>query len=296
MTKPPPRSPITGLVAATTPGLFVLLWSTGFIGAKYGLPYAEPFTFLLIRMSLVTVLLGGCALVTGAPWPTSRLAIARTAIAGILVHGVYLGGIFGAIYHGLPAGTAALIAGLQPLLTAALAGPLLGERLHSRQWLGLGLGLAGMLLVMWVKLSWAAPPLGGLALAVAGLCGITGGTIYQKIYGGNMNLISGTAIQYAASAIFYAILAISLETMHVNWTGDFIFALAWLCLVLSVGAIFLLFILIRRGAASEIASLFYLVPPVTALIAYGVFGETLNMSAIAGMALVAIGVALVVRR
>lgn len=281
--------------AALMPAVFVLLWSTGFIGAKFGLPYAEPLTFLLIRLGLVAVVLAGVALAARAPWPATWGQAGRIALAGLLVHGVYLSGVFAAIAHGLPAGLTALIVGLQPLLTAALAGRFLGERVSGRQWTGLLLGLAGVALVVWEKIHFDAGQMAGLALAAMALLGITVGTLYQKRHGAGMDLRSGTAIQYGATAAVLAVLAPALETMRVDWTGEFLFALAWLSGVLSVGAIFLLFLLIRRGEAARVASLFYLTPPVTALIAWGLFGERLGIPALIGMAVAACGVALVNR-
>jgi len=278
------------------PGLFVLLWSTGFIGAKYGLPYVEPLTFLLIRLGLVAVVLALVALASRAPWPRDWATAGRIALAGLLVHGVYLSGVFLAIAHGLPAGVTALIVGIQPLLTAALSGPLLGERVSGRQWAGLLLGLAGVGLVVREKLSVDAEHLIGIGYAMAALVGITLGTLYQKRHGGGMDLRSGTAIQYAATAVVLAVVAPLTETMQVQWTGEFVFALLWLCFVLSVGAIFLLFALIRRGAAAKVASLFYLTPPVTALVAWMLFGEKLGVAALAGMAVAVCGVALVNRK
>lgn len=288
----PPRAAL----ALFAPGLFVLLWSTGFIGGKLGLPYAEPLTFLLIRMVLTALLLGAVALVLRAPWPRTAGEAGRIALAGLLVHGTYLGGVFSAISQGLPAGTVALIVGLQPLLTAIAAGPLLGERLTGRQWTGFALGLVGVALVVWEKLALRSGLGWALALAVVALLGITAGTLYQKRHCAGMDLRSGTAIQYAASALLFAILAPLTETMQVRWTGEFVFALGWLCLVLSVGAVFLLYFLIRQGAASRVASLFYLTPPTTALMAWALFGETLGWLALAGMGVTAAGVALVLKR
>lgn len=277
------------------PGVFVLLWSTGFIGAKYGLPYAEPLTFLLVRLSLVAAVLGVVALVTRAPWPKSWAEAGRIALAGLLVHGVYLSGVFCAIAKGMPAGVTSLIVGLQPLLTAALSGPLLGERVTARQWGGLLLGLAGVALVVSEKISFDSANLMGMGLAGAALLGITLGTLYQKRHGTAMDLRSGAAIQYAVTAAVLAVLAPMFETMHIQWTGEFVFALLWLSFVLSVGAIFLLYALIRRGAAARVASLFYLVPPVTAVVAWAMFDERLGALALVGMAMAVAGVAMVNR-
>lgn len=284
------------MIDKLAPALFVLLWSTGFIGGKLGLPHAEPLTFLLWRMALVAVLLMGLAFWAKAPWPATRREAGHIALAGLMVHGAYLGGVFGALQHGLPAGTVALIVGLQPVLTALVAGPLLGERLRPLQWAGLGLGLIGVVAVVGEKLALRNGDGWSLVLAGVALIGITAGTLYQKRFCTDMDLRSGTAIQYAATGTLFALLAPWMETMQVDWTWEFVFALGWLCLVLSVGAIFLLFMLIRRGAASKVASLFYLTPPVTALMGWALFGETLGPLALAGMAVTAAGVALVLRR
>lgn len=284
----PPDAP--SAFARIMPVLFVLLWSTGFIGAKFGLPYAEPFTFLMIRMVLVSSLLALVALAARAPWPQSPQLVGHIAIAGLLVHGFYLGGVFAAIHWGLSAGVTALVVGLQPLLTATLAGRLLGEKVTRGQWLGFGLGLIGVILVVSSKLTAGVGALVGLIPAGVALLAITYGTLHQKRYCGGMDLRSGAAIQYAAAAALYAVAALCFETMHVRWTGEFLFALTWLTLVLSVGAIFLLFAMIRAGAASKVASLFYLTPPTTAIIAWLLFNETLSYPALAGMALTAVGV------
>ena len=274
------------------PGVFVVLWSTGFIGAKYGLPYAEPLTFLLIRLGLVAAVLSVVAVATAAPWPRRAADWGHLAVVGLMVHGLYLGCVFAAIAAGLPAGLTALVVGLQPLLTATLVGPLLGERVTGRQWVGLLLGLAGVVLVVQQKIAFRAEDGMALGLTVAALIGITFGTLYQKRFCTGMDLRSGTAIQYAATTAALGVLAPAIETMEVRWTGEFIFALAWLSLVLSVGAVFLLFALIRRGAAASVASLFYLVPPCTAVTAWIVFDEQLGPVALLGMAVAAAGVAL----
>lgn len=274
--------------------LFVLLWSTGFIGAKFGLPYAEPFTFLLVRFWLVAVIVLVVALATRAPWPRSSRDVLHLMVTGLLIHAVFLSGVFSSMCNGVPAGVTALIVGMQPVLTAIVVGPLLGERVSLRQWLGLALGVVGVALVVQNKLSLNPSETGGFAWSAAALVGITAGTLYQKKFCSMMDLRTGTAIQYATAGVAMLIAAPLFETMKIGWTGEFIFALLWLSLVLSVGAIFLLFVLIRRGKASSVASLFYLVPPCTALIAYFVFGETLGLSAIFGMGIAVVGVALVI--
>jgi drug/metabolite transporter (DMT)-like permease len=278
------------------PGVFVVLWSTGFIGARFGLPHAEPFTFLLLRFAILTILLGGFSLLVRAPWPSDGRQIMHTAISGLLVHCTYLGGVFFAISKGMPVAITALIVGTQPLITAALAGPFLGEKVTGRQWAGFILGMAGVALVLGPRLGTELGGVAGLAGCIFALLGITLGTLYQKRHGGQMDLRSGSTIQFAVCTVAMILLASTFESMAVNWTGEFIFALLWLVVVLSVGAISLLYILIRRGVASQVASLFYLVPPVTAIIAYLVFGETLSIMAILGMAVSVFGVALVVRK
>jgi drug/metabolite transporter (DMT)-like permease len=281
---------------AAMPAVFVLLWSSGFIGAKYGLPYAEPLTFLLLRFVLVAVLLMVFSFATKAPWPRSGTEIGHIAVAGLLVHAGYLAGVFCAIHQGVSAGVIALIAGLQPVLTAAAASPLLGEQVSGRQWFGFALGLIGVALVVSGKLALGAGSLFGYALALVALLCITAGTLYQKRFCSGMDLRTGAVVQFAASAALMLVLAPLLETMQIRWSREFIFALAWLVCVLSLGAITLLFMLIRRGAASRVSSLFYLVPPVTALMAYIAFDERLSPSGAAGMVVTVTGVALVLRR
>jgi drug/metabolite transporter (DMT)-like permease len=270
------------MLVALTPLLFVLLWSTGFLGAKFGLPHAEPLTFLLIRFALVCAILLPIAMLTGARWPQTRSAVLHIAIAGLLIHATYLGGVFIAIHRGLPAGTAALITGLQPLLTGLVAAPYLGERISRRQWF----------MVVADKASLAEANLGNVLPAFVAVLGITIGTLYQKRHGGSMDVRTGSIIQFAASGLVMAMLAPLFETMQVAWTGEFLFALGWLTLVLSLGAISLLILMIRHGAASRVASFFYLVPATTALFAYLLFGETLGPISLAGMVVTALGVAL----
>lgn len=276
------------------PAVFVFLWSTGFISARYGMPHAEPFTYLGYRFVLATALMIGACFLFSVPWPRAPMAWVHAAVVGILMHGVYLGGVFFAVRHGTSAGISGLIAGAQPLLTAALAGPLLNERLRPRAWFGLLLGFAGVVLVVW-KQSGDTGGWVGLGACTAGLFGITLATLYQKRFGGGIDLRAGSAIQFAAAGVVIWILALSTEQLHVTWVTESILAMAWLVLGLSVGATSLLLVLIRHGAASKIASLFYLVPPVTAVMAFVLFGETLTPLAMAGMAAAVVGVALVTK-
>jgi len=289
------------------PALFVWLWSTGFIGGKYGLPYAEPFTMLGLRMLLTLLPLLLLAWLFRTRWPGWRGA-GHLAVTGLLVHGVYLGGVFYAIDQGMSAGVVSLIVGLQPLLTALAAVLFLGEPVAGRQWLGLGLGLLGVALVLAEKLAAGSaevpeiPPL-TLVWAVLALLGISLGTVYQKRFGTGVDLVAGTMIQYAAAALFFGLGAWLLETGEIQWTAQFLWALGWLVLGLSVSAILILMWLIRHGAASRVASLFYLVPPVTALEAWLLFDERLGplamtggLVAITGVALVSVRPAVAVRR
>lgn len=277
------------------PALFVLLWSTGFIGAKLGLPYAEPLTFLSLRMALVVGLLLLLALIGRAPWPTDRATVGHNAVAGLLLHAGYLGGVFNAIHLGMSAGLVALIVGLQPVLTALAAAVLLKERVTPLQWLGFALGLVGVALVVGGRVAVAGMTPAAFALATVALVSISAGTLYQKRYCGSMDFRTGGVIQYSMAGLVLLVLAMATETMHIDWSGEFVFALLWLCLVLSVGAVSLLYCLIKRGEAARVSSLFYLTPPVTALMAFALFGETLSRTAMAGMALTAVAVALVLR-
>lgn len=286
---------------AIMPALFVLLWSTGFIGAKFGLPFAEPFTFLFIRFVFTLLLLIPLVMVMRIPWPTSPMLWTHIAISGFLVHGAYLGGVFYGIYLGMPAGLAALLVGLQPLLTAAFAGPLLGEQLSWRQWVGLGLGLIGISLVLGSKLEIGESLFDGFGVSAllsvtAALIGISLGTLYQKRYCTSMPLLSGAVIQYLAAGALLGSGALLFETRQVEWSSTFILTLGWLVLILSIAAILLLMALIKKGEASRVASLFYLVPPVTALQAWWLFDERLPLLGLAGMLITIIGVVMAIKR
>ncbi|MBP6131015.1 DMT family transporter [Thauera sp.] len=286
--------PTPPLLTRLTPLLFVLLWSTGFIGAKFGLPYAEPLTFLSSRYVLVIALMSLLALAMRAPWPASPREALHIGVTGVLVQALYLGGVFMSIHRGLPAGISALVVGMQPLLTAALAGALLGERVSARQWAGLALGFGGVALVVGSKANVDGVDGGALIHmllpALAALFGITAGTLYQKRFCPRFDLRTGSVMQFLPSLVLTLLVASQTETMQIRWTGDFVFALGWLVLVLSIGAISLLNLLIRSGSAVNVASLFYLTPPTTALIAWAMFDEKLSALAIAGMAIAVSGV------
>lgn len=275
------------------PVMFVLLWSTGFIGAKLGLPYAEPMTFLALRFAAAAAILIPLALLMRAPWPEDWRQVGHIAFAGLLVHGAYLGGVYGGMKFGIEAGTSALIVGLQPLLVALFAGWFLGERTSKLQWLGVALGVAGVVLVVERKLSLDLGTPLGVGLHLVALFGFSAGTLYQKRFCADMNLLSGSALQLTAAALLVGLLAIFLESNEVDWSGEFIFAFVWLVVVLSIGAFMLFYTLIRRGAAARVSSLLFLVPPSAALMAWPLFGETLGPISILGMALAVIGVALI---
>lgn len=282
------------LAARAAPAVFVVLWSTGFVGTKYVIHNADPLTYLAIRMAVVVVLMAIICAIVRPAWPNRR-EIGHSIIAGILVHGFYLGGTAVAISLSIPAGLSALMPGLQPLLTSTIANRWLGERVTPLQWGGLLLGLAGVALILHDR------PISGQAgwgwiASIVSLISITLGTLYQRRYCGRIDWRSGNLVQYAAVTVFFTIGAFLFEQRTVHWTAEFILALAWLAVVLSIGSIGLLYWLIRHQAATSVASLFYLVPAVTSVMAYFLFDERLDAVAIAGMVACAAAVFLVNRR
>jgi drug/metabolite transporter (DMT)-like permease len=282
------------LAARAAPAIFVVLWSTGFVGTKYVLHNAEPLTYLAIRMAVVVVLMAVIVAVAKPRWPDSS-GIAHSVVAGLLVHGFYLGGTAIAIAHSIPAGLSALIPGLQPILTSTLANRWLGERVSPLQWTGLLLGLGGVVLILHGRPMSGEAGWGWLASGVS-LVSITLGTLYQRRYCNAIDWRAGNLVQYVAVLIFFGISAALFENRVVHWTSEFVLSVAWLAIVLSIGSIGLLYWLIRRSAATSVASLFYLVPAVTAVMAYVLFGEQLDGIAIAGMVACAAAVFLVNRR
>lgn len=283
---------------AAMPMVFVLIWSTGFIVAKFGLPYAPPLTFLLLRFIGVLLVLLPLVIIMRVPWPIGIMG--HLAVSGILLQAGYLSGVWCAIKLGMPAGMSALLVGLQPILTA-FAAPMIGESVRRRQWLGLVLGLGGVALVVANKITLTGLSWQSIALCVFALLSITAGTLYQKHHCAHFDLRSGTLIQFAASLVVVLPFAIWLEGLDfalttVQWTASFIGALLWSIFALSIGAIFLLFALIRQSAATRVSSLMYLTPPTTALMAWIMFGEAFSMTGIAGMLLAITGVYFVIRR
>ena len=283
---------LSNAAVAAAPVLFVLLWSTGFIGARYGLPYIEPLTFLAVRMAFVVAILGVIVLAVRARWP-NRAETGHSLVAGFMTHGLYLGGVFIAISQGVPAGISALIPGLQPILTSTIANRFMGERVTRLQWVGLALGLFGVGLVLHDRTMLAAATPLGWIMSVVSLVGITLGTLYQKRYCGAIDWRSGNLVQYAGALVLFTAGSFVFETRVIHWSGELVFAIAWLVIVLSLAAVGLMYWLIRRSAATGFASLFYLVPVVTALMAYLLFGEKLDAVSIAGMVICAAGVVIV---
>jgi drug/metabolite transporter (DMT)-like permease len=288
------KTDLEEFAARAAPAVFVVLWSTGFIATKYVLHSAEPLTYLSIRMALVVGLMAIIAAIARPRWP-DRAGIAHSVVAGILVHGFYLGGTAVAISHSIPAGLSALIPGLQPILTSTIANRWLGERVTPLQWSGLLLGLGGVVLILHDRPMGGEAGWGWLASGVS-LVSITLGTLYQRRYCGQIDWRAGNLVQYIAVTVFFGAGAWLFETNVVHWTAEFVLALVWLAVVLSIGSIGLLYWLIRRSAATSVASLFYLVPAVTAVMAYALFGERLDNISIAGMVACAAAVFVVNRR
>ncbi len=287
---------VKAIVLRFAPFVFVLLWSTGYIGAKFGLPFIEPFTFLAIRLSIAMVLLAVLATVLQQRW-LQGLEWQHASVAGLLLHAGYLGGVFTGIKLGVPAGLSAIIVNLQPVLTSSVAAFLLREKVSSRQWLGLGLGFVGVALAILEKSSnllGQTIAFGGVVAAFVALFSSTAGTIYQKKFAQGIPLLTGTAVQYAASSLVFVMAAFAFEQRRIVWNATLLWTMLWFILVISLGAILLLLWLIRHNSATQVSSLFYLVPPFTAIEAYVLFGEQLGVLAILGLFLTMIGVALVV--
>ena len=281
------------------PFVFVLIWSTGFIVARYGMPYAPPLSFLALRYAASIACFGVWIVVSGVAWPRDRRQWAHLAVVGTLMQAGYLGGVWAAVKHGIGAGTVALLVGLQPVLTAlwiswSARASTASSGVSARQWLGLGLGLGGLALVVWDKLGAGEMTAGNLALAILALLSITTGTLYQKRFVGPCDVRSANAVQLLAALVVTLPFAL-LEREPVVWAPHMVGALAWSVLVLTLGGSSLLYLLIQRGAATQVTSLMYLVPPCTASLAWLLFDESFTRGMVGGMLLTAAGVALVVR-
>ena len=282
-------------LAAYMPGVFVLIWSTGFVVARFGMPHAPPMRFLAWRFALSAVAFAVWVLLSRAAWPKGRRQWLHLAVVGVLMHAAYLGGVWSAVKLGLGAGTTALIVGLQPVLTALWVSASGQEhRIAARQWLGLGLGLAGLVLVVWNKLGHGEVTGHNLALCLMALLAITIGTLYQKRFVAPCDVRSASLVQLVAACAVLLPLAL-LETEPIDATPALLGAMAWSVLVLTLGGSSLLYLMVQRGAATRVTSLMYLVPPCTALLAWLLFDELLTALVLAGLALTALGVGLVVR-
>ena len=288
-----------GKIKGFAPIIFVLLWSTGFIGAKYILPYAEPFVFLTIRYLFATLILVAIAKAIGESLRISWPQVKQSILVSVFLHVIYIGGVFYAIFIDIPAGITAVIVSLQPILVSAIAIPLLNERLSYKQFFGLLLGFIGVTFLLIPKLFEGDLSIGfsaaGITACVLALLGTTAGYLIQKKGGSDIPFLAGTAVQFASATIIFAIASIIFEPLKVDITLEFILALAWIVIALSIGSIFLLFYLLRKGSASSVSSLYYLVPPLTAIQAYLFFGERINTIGLVGMALAALGTLIVTK-
>jgi drug/metabolite transporter (DMT)-like permease len=283
------------------PLVFVLIWSTGWVVAGYAAPYADPLTFLCVRYACAGVLVAGYSLASGAQWPLRRADWNHAVLSGVLLHGLYLGGVWWAVRHGLPAGISGLIAALQPILTAMLAPALLGERITLARWGGIILGFAGIALVLHPKIANVAPTaLWGVLVPVlvniVAMISVTFGSFYQKRFIAMGDLRTVTALQYLGAILVTLPVALATENLVITWNTTMVLVLLWSVVALSLGAIGLMLMMIRKGAVSRVATLIYLIPPAVALEAWLLFGETLSLIQIAGMSLTVLGVALAVRK
>ncbi|HDY7532662.1 TPA: DMT family transporter [Vibrio vulnificus] len=285
------------MLLRSIPFLFVLLWASGFVGARLGLQYAEPATLLAIRMLANIALFLLLIVLLRRRVPTGA-AFWHSCVVGLGIHGFYLGGTYWAISLGMPAGLSSLLVGIQPILTALILVVTVQERFRFSQWLGLALGLLGISLVLSGKMDWQTEAHKTLAitLCLMALVGITLGTLYQKRFCHGVDMVGGAMVQYLTAACLFLPFAWQFETMQVQWTTTFILTLVWLVVVLSCAAILLLLYMVKNGAASSVASVFYLVPPVTALQAWLMFGESFDTKAMVGFLLAAVAVYLVVRK
>lgn len=280
--------PLAGLAALSLPLLFILLWSSGYVAGRLGLPHSGPFTLLTLRFGIAALVLAAVALASGAPWPRGARAWAHLVVAGLLMQVLHFSGVYYGLVLGLSAGVAALLIGLMPLATAFGAHLWLAERLNRRQLLGLAGGLLGVALVV------AGKPLAGgwpaYAAALLGLAGLVAGTLYQKRFCADMDLRSGSAVQMAVSALAVAALAGPTEGFALHWSPELVFAALWLSLVNSIGAFSLMFLMMRRGQATQVARLFFLIPGVSALMGFVLLGERLPPLALLGFGLSALAV------
>jgi len=276
------------------PAVFVLIWSTGFIVARYGMPYAPPLKFLAVRYALSLVCFGIWVALARVAWPRERAQWGHLAATGVLMQAGYLGGVWAAVHAGMGAGLVALLVGIQPVLTAVWLS-FNGGRISQRQWTGLVLGFAGLVLVVSRKFGQGAEVSAlTMGLAVMALVSITAGTLYQKRFVAPCDVRSASAVQMAA-ALLVTLPFAALESQGIEWNAYSTGAMAWSVLALSLGGSSLLYMLIQRGTATAVTSLLYLVPPCTAVMAWLLFAEPITLTTLLGIGLTAIGVSLVVR-
>jgi len=299
-TKPALALPSPSLVEIASPlflpSVFILLWSSGYVAGKVGLPYAGPFTLIFLRFSVAAAILLAVALVTRAPWPSTARQWFHIAVVGVLIQALQFSGLYTGLSKGVSAGVSAVIIGLMPIFTAVGAVAFLGERINARQMLGLMLGLAGVALVVANKFHLDAGSIHGYLAVCLALLGITAGTLYQKKFCSSMDLRTGGCIQLSIATLIVGAIGYNSEGLAVQWTPMLIGSSLWLSLVNSIGAISVMFLMLRRGQASRVASLFYLIPAVTAAMGYFVLGETLTPLQILGFAVSASGVYLTTRK
>lgn len=276
--------------AAPLPMIFIVLWSSGYIGGAIGILYAEPFTMTFLRFALAALIMLAVVIATRTPMPSSPMQVVHMAVVGFFMQALQFGGLYAGMKHGVPAGQSALIVGLMPVLVGLLAGPLLGEKVHWRQWIGLGLGVLGVVFVLAEKIGVGTGALVGYGFTAAALVGITAGTLYQKRFCGGFDLRTTGFVQMVVGASVMLAAAYATETMVIDWTTAFVGSVVWLALMNSIGALLLLYLMIRRGEATKVASLFFLIPPVTQVMASATLGEIPSTIALVGFALAATGV------
>ncbi|KLN66602.1 MULTISPECIES: DMT family transporter [Vibrio] len=278
------------------PFVFVVLWASGFVGARFGLQYAEPATLLSLRMVLNVALFAVLIVFLRRRLPAGK-ALLHCAVVGVLIHGFYLGGTYLAIDLGMPAGLSSLLVGLQPILTALILVSFVGQSFKASQWLGLALGFVGISLVLMGKVSWQSEThkTAAIILCLISLVGITLGTLYQKKFCQGVDMVGSAAVQYFAASLLFIPYAVGFESMQVDWSFSFVLTMIWLVVVLSCVAILLLLYMVEHGAASSVASVFYLVPPTTAVQAWLMFGESFDGLGVLGFAFAALAVYLVAK-
>jgi len=288
------HKPALAAPSSALPFLFILMWSSGYVVGKLALPYAGPFTLLSLRFAVAALVLLAIALVTRAPWPTGWKPAAHLVVVGLLVQALQFSSLYTGLKLGVSAGVSALIVGTMPLLTALGASVFLHEKVSGRQWLGLAAGMGGVALVVADRIGGAS--IAGLGAVSLALAGITLGTLYQKKYCADADLRTGGFIQLTVASIVALPLALALEGFDVRWTPMLVLASGWLSIVNSIGAVSLLFLMMRKGEASKVASLFYLIPGTTALMGFAVLGETLGARMLTGFAVTAGAVHLCTRK